>query len=123
MKVTYDHEVDAMYVRFSDDKSDHQQELNDGDIILDVAADGRIIGMEMLDATKNYGRDILEFNLSLLGAPQKTERIEYTADEAAQLLQVNKETVLRKIRTGQLKATRLGKGYRISHSEIHKLTL
>ena len=123
MKVTYDHEVDAMYIRFLDEKSNHQQELNDGDVILDISADGRVIGMEMLDATKNYGSDILEFNLSFLGTPQKAEQVgEYTAEEAAQLLQVNKETILRKIRTGQLKATRLGKSYRISHSEIYKLT-
>jgi len=122
MKVTYDPEVDAMYIRFSDTESNRQQELNDGDVILDLAVDGQITGMEILDATKNYGRGILDFNLSLLDAPENTERIEYTTDEVAKILRVNKETVLRKIRTGDLKATRLGKSYQISKSEINRLT-
>lgn len=122
MKVSYDHEVDAMYIRFSDEKSERQQEFNDGDIILDVAADGSVIGMEILDATKNYGHDILEFDLSIFGAPAKAEKIEYTANEAAKILRINKETVLRKIRAGNLKATRLGKNYHIPKSELDRLT-
>ncbi|MBP2664786.1 MAG: hypothetical protein H6Q71_2734 [Firmicutes bacterium] len=122
MKVTYDSDIDAMYIRLSESKSERQQEFNEGDIVLDLDSSGNIIGLEILDAIKNYGHDILNFNLSLLGAPHKAERIEYTTEEAAEILMVNKETLLRKIRTGSLKATKLGKTYRIPKSEITKLT-
>lgn len=120
MRITYDNDVDAMYIQFSNAKKVKQQEIND-DIILDLADDGSIAGMEILDATGNYGKDILEFSFSLLGEPIKKELYEYTTEEAAKVLQVNKETVLRKIRGGDLKATRIGKSYRIPKSELNKL--
>lgn len=119
MRITYDPEVDAMYITFSDGPKDKQQEI-DGDIILDMSADGLVTGMEILDATRNYGRSILDFNLSLLNQPLMQDRHEYTAEEAAEVLRINKETILRKIRAGDLKATRIGKGYRIPGDELQR---
>jgi excisionase family DNA binding protein len=42
----------------------------------------------------------------------------YTPDEAAALMSVNKETILRAIREGGLVAKRFGKGYRIKGSDL-----
>jgi predicted RNase H-like HicB family nuclease/uncharacterized protein YuzE len=55
MKITFDPEVDAMYIHFSDVKISHQQEFNEGDIILDLAIDGSVTGIEILDVTKKDG--------------------------------------------------------------------
>ena len=76
MKITYDPEVDALYIAFSDGPRDRQHTVND-DVILDLSADGTVVGMEILDATSNYGRSVLDFNLSLLGAPVKSDHVEY----------------------------------------------
>jgi excisionase family DNA binding protein len=78
--------------------------------------------VEILDATRNYGHDILDLNFSLLGEISKPKYSDYTTEEAAKILRINKETVLRKIRAGELKASRIGKSYRISHSELKRLT-
>ena len=120
MRISYDPEVDAMYIQLSSKSKDKQQEIND-DVILDLSNDGSVVGIEILDATANYSHDILDFNLSFLGDLSKPGQLDYTADEAAEILQVNKETILRKIRVGELKASRLGKSYRIPKNEIHRL--
>ena len=121
MKVSYDPEVDTMYISFSDGERITQQEIN-ANIHLDLAADGTVVGMELLAATSTYGRNVLEFSLSFLGdkllSPGRTT---YTADEAAHILRVNKETILRKIRVGEIQAFRLGKLYQIPKTELSKL--
>jgi uncharacterized protein YuzE len=48
--VTYDPEADAVYLYVGRAKIDHQQEA--GPFILDVDADGRVIGIEILSASK-----------------------------------------------------------------------
>jgi excisionase family DNA binding protein len=120
MKITYDPEVDAMYVSFLDGSKDKQQSIND-DITLDLSDDGAVVGVEILDATRNYGHGILDLNFSLLGESSKPKYTDYTTEEAAKILRINKETVLRKIRVGELKASRIGKSYRISSNELNKL--
>lgn len=42
----------------------------------------------------------------------------YTVDELSELLQVHWQTILNYIRSGELKAVKLGKGYRISKKEF-----
>jgi excisionase family DNA binding protein len=119
MKITYDPEVDAMYVSLSDGSKDKQQDIGD-DVTLDLSTDGTVVGIEILDATRNYGQGILNLNFSLLGEIGKKQLSGYTTEEAAKMLRINKETVLRKIRVGELKASRVGKSYRISQKEINK---
>jgi len=51
MKVKYDKEVDVMYVSFSDEKVFESDEEKRG-VILDYSADGHIIGIEILNASK-----------------------------------------------------------------------
>jgi uncharacterized protein YuzE len=53
MKITYDREVDALYIQFKD-TTVTTQHLADG-IAADYDADGRLAGIEILDAVKRLG--------------------------------------------------------------------
>ena len=50
MKITYDHEVDALYIRFKD-TTVTTKHLGDG-IAADYDSEGRLAGIEILDAMK-----------------------------------------------------------------------
>jgi len=51
MKIHYDKEVDALYIKLSDDKPDGVIEISN-DVNIDVTPEGRIIGIEILDSSK-----------------------------------------------------------------------
>lgn len=51
MKITYDPEVDAMNIKFQSGKYNISKEIADG-IIIDYTKDGRVISIEILDASK-----------------------------------------------------------------------
>ena len=53
MKITYDAEVDALYIRFIDTTvtTEHVAE----GIAIDYAGDGRVAGIEVLDARQRFG--------------------------------------------------------------------
>jgi uncharacterized protein YuzE len=59
MKTTYDHEANALYVQFSDEKIDRTEELRPG-IILDFDNRGHIVGIEMLDAKQQLSESALK---------------------------------------------------------------
>jgi uncharacterized protein YuzE len=56
--VTYDAEVDAAYIRFSSQRVQESEEVAQG-IVLDYDKDGRIVGMEVLDAKRHLPNDVL----------------------------------------------------------------
>ena len=58
MKLHYDSEADALYVRFSDHKILESEEVRPG-LILDFDEEGRIVGMEMLDVRKQMPPDAI----------------------------------------------------------------
>ena len=53
MRITYDSEVDALYIRFIE-TTVTTKHVADG-VAVDYAADGRIAGIEVLDARKRFG--------------------------------------------------------------------
>lgn len=53
MKITYDREVDALYIRFKE-TTVTTKHLTEG-IAADYDADGRLAGIEVLDAAKRLG--------------------------------------------------------------------
>ena len=53
MKITYDRDVDALYIRFKD-TTVTTKHLTEG-IAADYDAEGRLAGIEILDATKSLG--------------------------------------------------------------------
>ena len=59
MKTEYDPEANALYVYFSDEKVAKTEELRPG-IILDLDANGRIVGMEMLNAKTQLSAEALK---------------------------------------------------------------
>jgi uncharacterized protein YuzE len=51
MKVNFDREANALYIRFSDDKIEETSEVRPG-VMLDYDAKGRIVGLEILNASE-----------------------------------------------------------------------
>jgi uncharacterized protein YuzE len=52
MKTLYDSEADALYVRFSETPIVESEEVSEG-IVLDFDGEGRIVAIEVLDASKH----------------------------------------------------------------------
>jgi len=52
MKTIYDSDADALYVRFADAAVVESEEVADG-VVLDFDAEGRIVAIELLDASKH----------------------------------------------------------------------
>jgi len=62
MKIEYDKEVDALYIRIQEKKVSHTKEIEEG-INLDIDEDGKVIGLEIIGATERYKLEDI-FNLS-----------------------------------------------------------
>ena len=52
MRTIYDSDADALYVRFADAPVVESEEVTDG-VVLDFDAEGRIVAIEVLDASKH----------------------------------------------------------------------
>ena len=60
MKIEYDQEVDALYIRIQEKAVAYTKELEEG-INLAMDADGKIIGLEIIGAVERYDqKDILD---------------------------------------------------------------
>ena len=55
MKITYDREVDALYIQLRDVKPSHGVDFEEG-VTIDVDAEGHIVGLELLDASDRLGK-------------------------------------------------------------------
>lgn len=62
MKIEYDKEVDALYIRIQKKKVARTREIEDG-VNLDIDSDGKIIGLEIIGATERYKSEDI-FNLT-----------------------------------------------------------
>jgi uncharacterized protein YuzE len=62
MKIEYDREVDALYIRLQEKYVTRTVEIEEG-LILDLDEKGKLIGLEVLDATERYSSADI-FNLS-----------------------------------------------------------
>jgi uncharacterized protein YuzE len=62
MKIEYDREVDALYIRIQNKKVSRTKELEEG-INLDIDADGKIIGLEIIGAVERYNKKDI-FNIA-----------------------------------------------------------
>jgi uncharacterized protein YuzE len=54
LKSLYDPDVDALFVRFTDSAIVESEEVSP-DLVVDYDADGRIVGIEILNATLRLG--------------------------------------------------------------------
>jgi uncharacterized protein YuzE len=65
MKVHYDEEVDALYLKLGDQKPDGVIEITEG-VNIDTTTDGKLTGIEILKASKKINIDtILSYTLEL----------------------------------------------------------
>ena len=71
VRVEYDEKSDAMYIWLRKAKYDISEELAEN-VVLDLDKNGRIIGIEVLDASKNLGKELVTRILN-------TEKIAATA--------------------------------------------
>ncbi len=63
MRVHYDDEVDALYLELGDEPPEGVVEITEG-VNLDTTSDGKIVGIEILDASKKIDlRTILSYRL------------------------------------------------------------
>ena len=58
VRVEYDQKADAMYIWLRKAKYDISEELAEN-VVLDLDKNGRIIGIEVLDASKNLGKELV----------------------------------------------------------------
>jgi uncharacterized protein YuzE len=56
--VKYDPEANAAYIRFSPEKVEESEEVAEG-IVLDFDAEGRLVGMEVLEARTHLPPELL----------------------------------------------------------------
>jgi uncharacterized protein YuzE len=65
MKVHYDKEVDALYIKLSNEKPDGVVEIAEG-VNIDTTSDGRLSGIEIINASKKIDLStILSYTLEL----------------------------------------------------------
>ena len=65
MKVHYDEEVDALYIKLGDQEPDGVIEITEG-VNIDTTADGKLTGIEILKASKKINiNTILTYTLEL----------------------------------------------------------
>jgi uncharacterized protein YuzE len=57
MKTSYDNSTDAFYLRFADALIVESEEVTDG-VVLDFDAEGRIVAIEVRDASKRLSPNV-----------------------------------------------------------------
>ena len=63
MKITYDHNADAMYLEICGGPRHRQKQIN-LDVTLDIDTNGRVVGVEIMNAVKKYGEQITNISFS-----------------------------------------------------------
>ena len=65
MKISYDTQADALYIKFKDGKFGYNKEVEEG-VILDIDKDGHILGIEILEVSSKFSlKDIAEVNIQM----------------------------------------------------------
>ena len=52
MKISYDTEVDLLYIRFDTEKQKVNTKIINDNIILDLSMDGKLVGIEIIEASQ-----------------------------------------------------------------------
>jgi uncharacterized protein YuzE len=67
MKIEYDKEVDALYIRLRNVKPSDSKDIEEG-VTVDLDKQGHIVGIEILDASEKLGLESL-LNVSIENMP------------------------------------------------------
>jgi len=81
MKIYYDSEVDAVYIKLKTGTADRAVEIGNG-VSFDLDKNGGLIGVEILDASKQY-KDINRIEVHNIFSLKKRERTIKRRDKAA----------------------------------------
>jgi len=65
MKITYDKSVDAMYIKLNDEASYQSSKKITDDVMIDYSKDGKVVGVEILAASKNAILPLKKTNLPI----------------------------------------------------------
>jgi len=66
MQIFYDAKTDLLYLRLDDQKQELINKRVSDDIVLDIGKDDKIVGIEILDASKNINlKGLLPINYDL----------------------------------------------------------
>ncbi|KLO24012.1 hypothetical protein X275_01000 [Marinitoga sp. 1197] len=122
MRMTYEKSTDSAYIYFSKEKNNKIVKtisLNDDMTFnADIDENGNVIGIEILDFKETYGYTPKNIQVESLNDADSLKV--YTPAEVAKILKVNSDTVRRYIRTGKIRASRVGKTYRITQKNIEE---
>lgn len=72
MKLTYDKELDALYIHFKKGTYDHSKKVSDA-VMVDFSKKNAVLGVEVLDASRNIGSIPTEKTLSVAVSPSKVK--------------------------------------------------
>ncbi|QGP91667.1 hypothetical protein MGLY_10080 [Neomoorella glycerini] len=64
MKFRYDPDADAVYIRFNDSSIYETEEISQG-VLLDIDEEGKLVGLEILNASKKLGKPPLTVEVEL----------------------------------------------------------
>lgn len=53
MKITYDKKIDAIYIKLNEKADYHQTKKVTDNLLVDYSKDGKVVGVEVLDASEN----------------------------------------------------------------------
>ena len=67
MNVEYDRETDALYIRIREGSYAYSEEVSEN-VIIDLDNEGKILAIEILDASSTLGKETLEKTLKAEGA-------------------------------------------------------
>ena len=66
MNIQYNNKTDLLYIRIDEAHQEVTNKRVSDDVIMDIGKDGKIIGIEILDASKNINlKNILPVNYSI----------------------------------------------------------
>ena len=67
MKITYDKKVDAAYIKLNDKSAYHISKKVTDDVLVDYAKDGSVVGIEVLDASRNMPLPVSQHQVPIEG--------------------------------------------------------
>jgi len=66
MNIVYNNKTDLLYIRIDDSKHEITNRRVSEDVVLDIGEDGKIVGIEIMDASKNINlKNILPVSYSV----------------------------------------------------------
>ena len=101
MKITYDKSADALSIVFKQDRISKDEQFVPN-VFMGLNRKGELIEIQILDVSNS-------------------ESPWFTLEAAAKYLNKSERTLLRWIKSGQLKSQKVGKEYRIFPEELEKL--